>query len=288
MPRYVVLGAAGQLGREIVSRLPGHDTTSLTRIDADLSVPGQVTTLLTALRPKVVINCSAYNLVDRAEDEPQVAFASNAFGVRELALACQELGATLVHFSTDYVFGLEENRREPYRESHPPGPLSVYGLSKLTGEYFVRAYCPNHIVIRTCGLYGRHGAGGKGGNFVETMLKLARAGKTIKVVNDQILTPSIAADVAAASLELLSGGRFGLFHLTNQGECSWFDFASRIFQLTGVPADLQPTTTREYGSRAQRPAYSVLATEHSHVPRLRTWEAALSDYLGSRESGLHG
>src|SRR5205823_3809510 len=141
----------------------------LTRADADLSHPADLRRLLDAVRPAVVVNCAAYNFVDRAESEPEAAFAVNAWAVRELALVCRDQGALLVHFSTDHVFGLDDTRRHPWREDDAPGPVSVYGLSKLSGEYLVRALCPRHLVIRTCGLYGQPGGGGKGGNFVLTM-----------------------------------------------------------------------------------------------------------------------
>jgi len=279
-----ILGSNGQLGRELRSLLPGDGgVDALTRADADLAIPGQITSLLQKLKPRLVINCSAYNLVDQCEATPEAAFAVNAFGVRELAIACRDVQATLVHFSTDYVFGLDDNRQMPYEESDAPGPVSSYGLSKLAGEYFVRSLCPSHYVIRTCGLYGRHGAGGKGTNFVETMLRLASAGKTIRVVNDQILTPTSAADVAEATRELLRSPRQGLYHLTNTGECSWYDFARTIFELAGVQADLQPTTTAEYGSKARRPAYSVLRSEHPGTPKLRPWRDALHAYLKNRQ-----
>jgi dTDP-4-dehydrorhamnose reductase len=202
--------------------------------------------------------------------------------VRELALACREIDATLIHFSTDYVFGLDCHRSKPYLESDLPGPLSTYGLSKLTGEYFVRAYCSKHFIIRTCGLYGQRGAGGKGGNFVETMLRLAETGKPIRVVNDQILTPSSASDVAAATLELFRTAPSGLYHLTNAGSCSWYEFAQAIFQIAKMKPNLTPITSTEYGSKAARPAYSVLSTEHRHVPKCRPWQEALKEYLALR------
>lgn len=279
----VIFGSQGQLGREIRSLLSADvGVHALTRADADLAIPGQVTAIIQQLKPKLVINCSAYNLVDQCEATPDIAFAVNAFGMRELALACAEVSARLVHFSTDYVFGLDQKRQAPYGESDSPGPVSSYGLSKLTGEYFVRSLCPNHYVIRTCGLYGRYGAGGKGTNFVETMLKLAATGKTIRVVNDQILTPTSAADVAEATKQILRSPRQGLYHLTNSGECSWFEFARTIFELAGVKADLHPTTSAEYGSKARRPAYSVLRSEHPQTPKLRPWREALQVYLENR------
>ncbi len=276
----IILGSQGQLGRELASLLASEKLLAATRADIDLSDPGSIQRFFNLHQPKLVINCAAYNKVDDAEKTPDPAFAVNAYGVREVARACEAIGATLVHFSTDYVFGLEGFRPEAYRESDAPGPLSTYGISKLTGEYFVRAYCSRHFVIRTCGLYGKHGVGGKGGNFVETMIKLAATGKTIRVVEDQILTPSSASDVAKGALKLIDECAFGLYHLTNVGQCSWHEFASTIFELKRLPADLQPTTTKEYNSPALRPGFSVLQTEHANAPRLRHWKEALADYLG--------
>jgi dTDP-4-dehydrorhamnose reductase len=279
-----VLGAAGQLGRALLPRLPGQ-VTPLTREQADLTRPETVRAALQALRADVVVNCAAYNFVDRAESEPEAAFAVNAWGVRELALACRDTGCLLVHFSTDYVFGLDEGRTTPYREDDAPGPVGNYGLSKLAGEYLVRAHGPRHLVIRTCGLYGVRGPGGKGGNFVETMLRLAAEGRSIPVVADQVCTPSYAVDVAEATVGLLRVGAEGLFHLTNGGSCSWHEFAAAIFELAGVKARLTATTARELGRPARRPAYSVLAggaAERAGVPRPRPWRTALAAFLEER------
>ncbi len=214
--KVALLGSGGQLGRDLAPRLPGQ-VVPLTREQADLTRPDQLRATLTDLRPDLVVNCAAYNFVDQAESEPDAAFAVNAWGVRHLAVVCRDLGTTLVHFSTDYVFGLDAARRTPYAEAHAPGPVSVYGLSKLAGEYVVRALCPRHFVIRTCGLYGVWGSGGKGGNFVETMLRLAGQGKPLRVVADQTCTPSTTVDVAAATARLIETQRYGLYHVTNSG-----------------------------------------------------------------------
>ena len=182
--KIAVLGAHGQLGRDLCPRLPG-DVVPLTRSEVDLDRPEATADVLAGLRPDVLVNCAAYNFVDKAETEPEAAFRVNAWGVRALALACRDVGCKLVHFSTDYVFGLDETRTEPLTEAEPPGPVSVYGMSKLTGEYVVRAANPANVVVRTCGLYGVWGSGGKGGNFVETMLRVAGQGKPLRVVADQ-------------------------------------------------------------------------------------------------------
>ncbi len=288
--KYAVLGAAGQLGRDLCSRLPG-EVVALTRERADLTRPEALAATLAELRPDVVVNCAAYNFVDRAEGEPDAAFAVNAWGVRALAAACRPLDCTLVHFSTDYVFGLDAGRRRPYAETDAPGPVGVYGLSKLAGEYLVRALCPRSYVIRTCGLYGVWGSGGKGGNFVETMLRVAGQGKPLRVVADQHCTPSFTVDVAAAAVALLATGRPGLYHLTNAGSCTWHEFAGAVFELAGVKADLTAITSAEFGAVARRPPYSVLgmaAFEALGLAPPRPWREALAAYLQERQRKADG
>lgn len=283
--RYAVIGSAGQLGRDLCPRLRG-DVIPLTRGQTDLTRPETLGAVLRDLRPDVVVNCAAYNFVDKAESEPEAAFAVNAWGVRALATLCRDLDCALVHFSTDYVFGLDESRKAPFRECDVPGPVSVYGLSKLAGEYLVRSICPKHFVIRTCGLYGVWGSGGKGGNFVETMLRLAGQGKPLRVVADQTCTPSYTVDVADAAAALMETGRYGLYHLTNSGSCSWHEFARTIFQAANLTVDLTAIASREYPAAARRPAYSVLAGgayQALGLPPLRHWSEAVAAYLGERE-----
>jgi dTDP-4-dehydrorhamnose reductase len=286
--RYAVLGAAGQLGRDLCPRLPGQ-VVPLSRAGTpvyDLSRPESLPALFDEVRPDVVINCAAYNFVDRAESEPQEAFAVNAWGVGALARLCGERECLLVHFSTDYVFGLDQTRRHPWTESDAPGPISVYGLSKLAGEYLVRMNCPRHLVIRTCGLYGVWGSGGKGGNFVETMLRLAGQGKPLRVVDDQICTPSYTVDVAETTLALLNAGRPGLYHVANSGSCTWHELARTVFELSSIDANLTPIPSSEYAAPARRPAYSVLdnaALSTLTIPSPRSWREALAAYLQERQ-----
>ena len=284
--KIAVLGSAGQLGRDLCPRLVG-EVVPLTRADIDLGRPATIAPALAAVRPDVVVNCAAYNFVDKAETEPDAAFAVNAWGVRELARACRDLGCKLVHVSTDYVFGLDAARTTPLSETDPPGPVSVYGLSKLAGEYVVRSVCPQHLVIRTCGLYGVWGAGGKGGNFVETMLRVAGQGKPLKVVADQRCTPTYTADLATAISDLIVRSAEGLYHVTNAGDCSWHELAAEIFRQTGIAADLTPITSAEFNAPAARPGYSVLNTDRlpaTGVSTLRPWRDALTAYLRERRN----
>jgi dTDP-4-dehydrorhamnose reductase len=283
--RTAVLGAPGQLGRDICPRLPG-EVVPLGRADVDLGDAVRMRAKLTELRPDVVINCAAYNFVDQAESEPAAAFAVNAWAVRDVALICRDLGCTLVHFSTDYVFGLDEFRCVPYIEDDAPGPVGAYGISKLAGEYLVRSTCPKHFVIRTCGLYGVWGSGGKGKNFVETMLKIAGQGKPLRVVNDQRCTPSFTADIADATVALLRTGNFGLYQITSAGDCTWYEFAREIFRAAGVAAEVTPITSFEFGAPARRPGYSVLSNDkldHIGVTMPRHWTEALCSYLATRD-----
>jgi dTDP-4-dehydrorhamnose reductase len=286
--RYAVLGAAGQLGRDLCPRLTG-DVVPLSRSvtpAVDLARPESLRLIFDEVRPDVIVNCAAYNFVDRAETEPEAAFAVNGWGVRELARLCGERDCLLVHFSTDYVFGLDAARRQPWRESDAPGPVSVYGLSKLAGEYMVRALCPRHVVIRTCGLYGVWGSGGKGGNFVETMLRVASQGKPLRVVDDQTCTPSYTVDVAEATVALLKTGRMGLYHLINSGSCTWYELARTIFELSGLSVNLTPISSRDYPVPARRPSYSVLdlaGLREAGLASPRPWREALAAYLQERQ-----
>jgi dTDP-4-dehydrorhamnose reductase len=282
-----IFGASGQLGRDLVPRMAclGQDVIARTRTEVDFTQPATIRAFLVTHRPRLVINCAAYNFVDRAETEPEVAFAVNAVAVQVLAEACREMEAKLVHFSTDYVFGRDQSRHTPYREDDPPGPVNVYGQSKWRGEQAVLATSATNLVIRTCGLYGVWGSGGKGGNFVETMLRLATAGRPLRVVNDQRCTPSYTVDVAETTVELLRGEAEGLFHVTNTGDCTWYEFAVEIFRQAGLKPDLTPITSRDYGAAAQRPAYSVLSTEKLTEKGLappRPWQEALAAYLLER------
>ncbi len=284
--RVMIIGSGGQLGQQLC-RLYGPAAVPLDLPEFDLRRPEQVEAKLAELEPDVVINTAAYNFVDRAEDEPAEALATNAIAVRWLAIACARLGCLLVHFSTDYVFGLDEDRRVPYEEDCPPGPISVYGLSKLAGEYAVRANCRRHFVIRTCGLYALTGGVGKGRNFPGTMLRLARERDRLSVVNDQICTPTYVPDLAVATRTLVDrhgddSAAYGLYHWTNTGQCTWYEFACELFRLAGVQVRVEPITSEQFGAKARRPRYSVLSTaKYKSLTGLRPrpWQEALAEYV---------
>jgi dTDP-4-dehydrorhamnose reductase len=245
----------------------------------DLADVGSVRERVIALAPELVLNCAAYNTVDDAERDFAGAFAVNAFGVCELARACRELGATLVHFSTNYVFGRDENRRQPYKESDAPGPQGVYAVSKLAGEELVRAYCPRLFVIRVCGLYGTRTRGGQPANFIQRLIARARRGEKLRVVNDQVGTPTPVWDVAEATLRLLETQQYGLYHYTAAGECSWHEFAVAALRHAGLSVPVAAVTTGDFAAPAARPAYSVLdcsAYDRFGFSPRTTWQEGLN------------
>jgi dTDP-4-dehydrorhamnose reductase len=278
--KILLIGARGQLGTDLVKVLAGWSVRALTRAELDVCDHGQARQAVLGLRPDVVVNTAAFHKVEDCENDPERSFRVNALAPHNLARACAEAQAALVHLSTDYVFGGGTGR--PLTEADPTHPLNVYGASKLAGEYLVGQACPRHFVVRTSGLYGVAGASGKGGNFVELMIRLAREGKPIRVVNDQVLTPTSTADLARRIKHLLQTGAYGLYHVTSGGQCSWYEFAGRIFELLGLRPDFGPTTTAAQGAKVRRPEYSVLAhaaMEALGLPSMRPWPEAMEGYL---------
>ena len=279
--RVLLTGGGGQLASYLAQLLPANTTVALTRAELDVTDAAAVDRAFAEHAPDVVINTAAFNHVDLGESEFAHAFHVNAEGPLTLARACAAADATLVHVSTDYVFG-GQAARAPLSEDALPAPLSVYGASKLAGEHLVRGSGARHMIVRTCGLYGSRGSAVKGGNFVRTMLRLAREGRDLRVVNDQHCTPSYARDVAEAIVDLIRADAQGAFHVVNDGACTWFEFAREIFAAAGLQPSLTPVTTAEYPTPARRPPYSVLATDRMVAVRgrpLRDWRAAVRAYL---------
>lgn len=286
--RVLLTGAGGQLAADLAAAFSaaGHHVVGRRREELDIADEAAVRAVVDDLQPHVILNPAAYNRVDDAEKDPIPAFAANAFGPRVLARAAAHAGAVLVHYSTDYV--VDGAKGAPYREDDEALPLSTYATSKLAGEHFARALAPRHYVLRVCGLFGLAGRSTRHGNFIETMLRAAAAGRALRVVSDQIVAPTATHDVAAATLALLEGqAPYGLYHCTAAGETSWYEYARAIFELAGMQADLSPTTAAQYGAPAPRPAYSILDNGKlaaAGVPRPRHWRDGLAEYLTSRQA----
>ncbi len=285
-PEFVIIGAKGQLGYDLLRMKPRNlEGIGLGHDDIEIRDYAAVDRKLKEWKPRYVIDLAAYHRVDICEDQAALTFEVNALAAGNLARICREIGAVFVFASTDYVFsGLESS---PRIETDATDPINVYGASKRAGESLVKNFCPeSHVIFRVSGLYGVAGSSGKGGNFIETMVRLAREGKPIRVVNDQILTPTYTRELAAKIWEVIQKGAFGLFHCTSNGECSWFDFAKEIFRRMNLNPPLSPQSTAESGARATRPKYSVLDNRHLRdlgMDTMRPWPEALGDYLKEKK-----
>lgn len=282
--KVLLIGANGQLGTDLHGVLTTREITVIpvTHKELEICNVDAVSAATSEIKPDVVISTAAFHKVEECEKQPAVAFDVNALGVRNLAQACDRVGCVLAHFSTDYVF--DGKQRKPYLEEDLPRPLSVYGASKLAGEHMVAASTERYFVIRTCGLYGLAGSSGKGGNFVEAMLKKAAEGSQIRVVNDQVLTPTFTVDLAEAVAHLIRTKAYGLYHISSEGECSWYEFTKKIFELENLQVDLVPVATDQFPSPVKRPPYSVLSKRRLRDVGLAMppWEDALARYLQAR------
>ncbi|XEC97523.1 dTDP-4-dehydrorhamnose reductase [Paenibacillus tarimensis] len=279
--RLLVTGGNGQLGRELalLHNEKSLDITGLGRDSLDITNLEQCRETVQRYRPDAVIHCAAYTAVDQAESEPDEAFRVNAAGTRNIALAAREAGAKLCYISTDYVF--DGSGRSPYNEYDNTNPLTVYGKSKLAGEQLVQTLHDRYFIVRTSWVYGRHG-----NNFVKTMLKLGRERDHLKVVHDQFGSPTYTYDLARFLVDLVQTDYYGLYHASNTGACSWFEFAQAIFDESGIAVGLEPCTTAEFPRPAPRPAYSVM--DHTGIRSnglnpLRPWREALRHFLMDSE-----
>jgi len=282
--KIAVTGAYGQLGAELC-RLLGDNAVALEIDTLDLTDGPAVISALMELAPDALVNCAAYTQVDRAEHEPAACEAVNVTAVEHLVGACGRLDCPLVQISTDYVFGGRSYRTAPLSEDEPPSPQGVYARSKLAGEQ-AAARLGKHLIVRTCGLYARP-SDRRAANFVKTMLRLGSLRREVPVVCDQRCTPSYVPHVAEAVLSLLGipvgqPAPWGIYHVTNAGATTWYEFAKEIFRLADMDVPVRPITTDQYAAAAPRPAYSVLDTtkyESLGGPPMPTWESALNSYI---------
>ncbi len=285
--KILLIGASGQLGGDLLRNNPGHEIVAPGRDVLDLSRPAEAVAMIARERPSMVINCAAFHNVPKCEEDPAQAFLINCVAVRDLAVACAELGSWFVTFSSDYVFG--DGGSTPWREIDPPAPLQIYGITRLAGERAALSAAPDRaIVIRTCGLYGRSGARSKGGNFVDGRVADLRAGRRIEMACEQVVVPTSTDDLSRAVFSLLSHPRLaaGIFHLVNEGACSWYEFTLEIARLTGGKSEVVPVDRGGRTGAVRRPLYSVLANTRAREMGivLRPWQEALGDYVRGKYS----
>lgn len=278
LQRVLITGGTGQLGSDLTEQLIGRaELRSATHAELDIADDDAVARTLDEFAPDTVFNCAAFHNVDLCEREEEQAFRINAIAVERLARRCADAGARLVHFSTNYVF--DGSAAEPYSEDDLPNPRSIYAISKLSGEYCALAYGgPQTLVVRGAGLYGLHGSGAKGGNFVTRVLTRAREQGEITMVSDQRLQPTYTADLATAVIDAVDADLSGVVHLTAAGECSWLDFSRAIFEIAGVTPKINAVETTPRAGVATRPLNGVLRSVRQVLP-LRDWRDGLGDYM---------
>jgi dTDP-4-dehydrorhamnose reductase len=258
--KVMILGSSGMLGSDLCEVFP--DAICFSHKDLDVTNRQLVIDVIRENDPDIVINAAAYTKVDQAEDEQELSFAVNGYAPGYIAEACSLIGAKLIHFSTDYVF---DGTKQEYTESDKTNPINTYGRSKLLGEQEIAKHTDNYIIIRTSWLFGKHGK-----NFVDTMLKLSPQMETVKVVSDQFGKPTNTADLARKTADLIESAP-GIYHITNDGTCSWYEFASAAINNT------TPCTTKEYPTKAKRPKFSILT--NTKTTPMRHWKEALNDYI---------
>lgn len=280
--KIAVIGANGQLGTDLVEVMSQHkhEVIALTHDDIAIDRRDRVREALTATQPDVILNTAAYHHVPKCEDHPETAFAVNAQGALNLAKMAAELKSTLVHYSTDYVF--DGTKQAPYIETDTPNPLNVYATSKLAGEYFALNYSPKSYVIRISGIYGNIPCRAKGGNFITTMIRLANEKPEVRVVTDEVLTPTPTYEIALKTLSIVASEQYGLYHLTCEDSCSWYEFAREIFTVLNLKTPLYEAKVKDFPPTVKRPFYSVLENQRFNAlgsERMPHWRDALHTFL---------
>ena len=285
--RILLIGKTGQLGGDLLRNNSGHEIVAPSRSDVDVADSSSVEQAIRETRPDVLINTAAFHNVPLCENDPAKAFRINCVAVKDLARLCRRSNISFVSFSSDYVFGGE--KRTPYHEDDTPGPLQIYGITRVAGEYAALAEAPEQaIVIRTCGLYGLSGAQSKGGNFVDKRINDAKNHPLLEMGSDQVVSPTYTSDLSNAIFRLLEhpSRTPGVYHLVNEGECSWYEFTIAIYEYLGLTVDLRPVDRQGKSGDMRRPLYSVLANTKARDLGivLPHWRDALERYLKEKNS----
>lgn len=281
--KIVIIGANGQLGTDLAEVLsPGNYLTGLAHNDIEITDIDKIQSVLGAIKPDIVINTAAYHVVQEAESFPDKAFSINGTGTLNLAKVCNDINARFLHYSTDYVF--DGKKQKPYIESDCPNPLNVYATTKLAGEHFALNYCKQSYVVRVSGIYGKVPSRVKGGNFITTMIKLAKEKPEVRVVDDEILTPTPTSAIAKNTAALINTDKFGLYHMSCEGECSWYEFAKVIWETLQLQTPLLPAKVKDFPMVVKRPTYSVLENHNlkeAGINEMPEWREALVEFLQS-------
>ncbi len=273
--RIILTGADGQLGHDLRRTLDQHDLIPFTLDDLDITDFSSVVKKIEEVGPEIVVNCAAYTDVDGCESNKVLAYQVNAGGPQNLAIACEMAGAALLQVSTDFIF--DGSKGSPYQEFDLPNPLSVYGLSKLAGEKYVSSLTNRYYIVRTAWLYGQ-----SGNNFVKSILKIAGEKEKLQIVDDQIGSPTFTYDLAERIADIITSKGYGIYHVVNGGQCSWYDFGKKILEIAGLEREVEPISSNDLDRPAKRPKYSVLddlSLRLRGFSSLRSWEAGLVAYF---------
>ncbi|SFC30868.1 dTDP-4-dehydrorhamnose reductase [Bacillus sp. 491mf] len=280
--RIMITGANGQLGKQIVEDFCSelYEIYPFDKKSLNITDMSQVEHVMKTIKPHIIIHCAAYTKVDQAEEEQDLAYVTNAIGTRNVTVMAQNLGAKLIYISTDYVFS--GSRIEGYHELHIPEPVNVYGLSKYAGEEFVKSFHDQYFIIRTSWLYGKNG-----NNFVKTMLRISEEKEHIAIVSDQIGSPTYVKDLVHVIKKLMNTSLYGIYHVSNSGSCSWYEFAKQIFSYANKKVNVVPISTEEFGAKAPRPKYSIL--QHKMLKlngfsQMPTWEEGLEGFFSETKN----
>jgi dTDP-4-dehydrorhamnose reductase len=285
--KIAVIGADGQLGSDVCHAFEknGDEVAALTHAEIELSSAPSVDAALTAAHPALIVNTAAMHHVDKCQNDPGAALQINAIGSRNVAEWARRAAVPVAYISTDYVF--DGKKSSPYLEADAANPLNAYGISKLAGEHFTAATAERHFIVRVSAIYGHHPCRAKGGlNFVELMLKLARERDELRVVSEEFVTPTPTVQIAAQLVALSRSDRYGLYHATAEGSCSWYEFAREIFDATGTKVRLEKASSSEFPAKVPRPSYSVLENHALKAAQLNVythWREGLHQYLTERD-----
>ena len=286
--KIAVIGANGQLGTDLMEVLAAnHDVIGLNHNDVEITDIDSVKRVLSAITPDLVLNTAAYHIVPEAEKFPDKAFTTNGAAVLNLAKISHDLNIRFLHYSTDYVF--DGKKQQPYTEDDSPGPLNVYATTKLAGEYFALNYSDKSYVVRVSGIYGKVPCRAKGGNFITTMVKLAKEKPEVRVVNDEILTPTPTYWIAKNTEALIKTDKYGLYHMSCEGEVSWYEFAKVIWDTLGLKTPLYAASVNDFPLVVKRPFYSVLENKNLNkigINMMPEWKNSLKDFLKEEAKSL--
>lgn len=278
--KVLVTGVNGQLGYDVVKELEqrGHEAIGVDRKMMDLTSTEQIKECIEDINPEAIIHCAAYTAVDKAEDEEELCRRVNATATKDIAECAKKIDIPMIYISTDYVF--DGTKVGEYTEEDTPNPINVYGKTKHEGEVYVQELLERYYIVRISWVFGENG-----NNFIDTMLRLAKERKSINVINDQIGSPTYTKDLSRLLVDMITSEKYGVYHVTNEGVCSWYEFAKEIFEIANIDIELNPITTDKYPTKAKRPMNSKMSKNrvyNNKFNKLRHWKEAVNDYIISR------